>query len=123
MKRIGDKAFSHCERLEMIKIPASVEELTGFTLCKSLSVVQFDEESCLRSIMDFAFSGCKQLTEIEIPSTVEVLDKRCFACMDNNEHAEMLLSRVMFAPGSDLKRIGIEAFDGCRMLDLDRNSS
>ena len=102
LKLIEKEAFSWCESLKEIEIPASVEVLCElcFHECESLSRVTFAAGSCLKRIENLAFSRCSSLKEIEIPASVEILCERCFGG-DFGSSCKSL-SRVTFATGSCL---------------------
>jgi hypothetical protein len=89
-------AFFCCESLRRIEIPASVEILSGFHSCDSLTELIFENknESRIREMSDF--DECKSLSEIEIPASAEILrgfDK----CSE--------LKKIMFLPNSFLRVI------------------
>jgi hypothetical protein len=121
LKRIEERAFSECTRLQEIEIPASVEVLCEecfgpardglgkmIASCESLSRVTFAPGSCLKRIERWAFYSCNSLKEMEIPASVQEIGGGCFRWSS--------LSRVTFASGSVLKRIGKQAFSGCSQL-------
>ena len=105
LKRIGEKAFRGCAKIEEIEIPASVTELGKccFERCSSLSSVTFASGSSLKHIGENAFSRCSSLHEITIPAGVEVIHRECFSHNGNLQH-------VGFESGSCLKRIDQQAF-------------
>ena len=67
----------------------------------------------LKRIGNAAFRECKALREIEIPASVEEIGESCFSAGWGGSSS---LSRVTFGSGSVLKRIGKEAFNGCKAL-------
>lgn len=63
---IGDAAFSFCESLKQIRIPASVEFIGVAAFCKSgLETVVF--EGVPREIENGVFNGCSHLKQIVVP--------------------------------------------------------
>lgn len=60
----------------------------------------------LTHIWGSSFKNCKSLQSIEIPKTVQEIDENAF------KGCKSLMS-VRLADGSVLKRIGVDAFDGC----------
>ncbi|MCD8209870.1 MAG: leucine-rich repeat domain-containing protein [Coprobacillus sp.] len=86
---IGASAFSHCESLKSVAIPAGVETIENYTFfhCRSLSSVTLEEG--LKEIGFEAFCGCTSLTSVTIPSSVEYIGGLAFG---NNS----ALSEVIF---------------------------
>ena len=72
LKRIGNSAFSGCNDLREIEMPASVEEIGEYCFfgCSLLSRVTFGSGGVLKRMGKEAFSGCSQLREIGIPASV-----------------------------------------------------
>lgn len=63
---IGDAAFSFCESMKQIRIPASVEFIGVAAFCKSgLEMVVF--EGVPKEIEKGVFRGCKHLRQIVVP--------------------------------------------------------
>lgn len=92
IQTIGERAFSHCKRLEEINLPQS-----------------------LRYIGESAFSDCSSalkefgLKSIEIPSGVRTIPRFCFACSFN-------LKKVVIQNG--VQHIDDYAFHGCKIEDF-----
>ena len=118
LKRIGKEAFSSCNELRELEIPAGVEEIGEgcFRGC-DVSGLRFSGESGTFRVMGgfiirvegmCAVCAFRRLREVEIPASVEEIGEGCFRCSS--------LSRVTFASGSALKRIGKEAFRECEEL-------
>ena len=116
---IGSHAFRHCEALQdiilpqslqylnsfeccyslrEIDIPSSVKEIDGFMFCNNLRKVIL--HSGVRKIRDYAFRFCKRLATINFPEGLETIGARAFY--------PSRMVNVVF-PNS-LKRIGTEAF-------------
>lgn len=67
LKKIGEGAFSHCQELESIEIPAGVRIVNGFWNCESLKqVILHDGAECLGINL---LSGCPKLTEVFFPAS------------------------------------------------------
>ncbi len=100
---IGSWAFQGTG-LTSVTIPASVESIGewAFYKCKSLSTVNFADNSNLTSIGTSAFEGTG-LTSITIPASVQSIGASAFnGCIS--------LSTVNFADNSKLTSIGASAF-------------
>ncbi|MBR2010884.1 MAG: leucine-rich repeat domain-containing protein [Clostridia bacterium] len=69
---IDPQAFSGCDSIVSITIPASVTSIgeLAFYNCTGLARVTFGENSQLQSIGEKAFIGCGNLTSITIPPSV-----------------------------------------------------
>ena len=67
---IGDQAFSRCDSLSSITLPASVTDIGGlaFDGCRSLKSITIPDG--VTSINEQAFYGCSSLSSITIPSSV-----------------------------------------------------
>ena len=67
---IGDQAFSRCDSLSSITLPASVTDIGGlaFNQCSSLKSITIPDG--VTSINEQAFYGCSSLSSITIPSSV-----------------------------------------------------
>ena len=110
-----------CSRCwEAQESPSALSGLRG--LSSSLSRRSPWSGSALKRIGRGAFRGCDKLRELEIPASVEEIGEGCFGEV---RHLQVVascssLSRVTFASGSALKRIGKEAFRGCdKLLELE----
>ena len=76
---IGDYAFSRCESLQAIEIPASLISIgsDAFSNCYKLNLT-FEKSSQLTSIGSYAFYYCSSLTSIEIPDSVTSIGDGAF---------------------------------------------
>ena len=102
---IDQGAFSGAKNLLMIRIPASVVEISenAFTDATKLHQVAFVENSQLRTIGNEAFSGATSLERIQIPASVEELGHSVFSKASS-------LREVTFEEGSRLTQIGDASF-------------
>jgi hypothetical protein len=100
------------ESPKLIQIPSSIEELRPFCCARkaSLTTVEFESDSHLRSIGESAFGNCKSLESICIPSSVGFLPDRCF-------HSCRSLRTVTFGAESKLRLIERGAFGWCESLE------
>ena len=71
LKRIGDGAFSYCEHMGNLKLPATVTEIgkRSFYYCSAIKEIRLPEG--LLSIGGQAFLECEGLTELHIPKHVQ----------------------------------------------------
>ncbi len=83
--RVGKKAFSDCEDIRSVSLPASLE-----------------------SIGEFAFNNCTSLSSITIPKKVTEIGKEAFKACES-------LTIVTFEAGSQLETIGMRAFYSCNI--------
>ena len=111
LQTIGDYAFSNCDNLTSITIPASVTSIgyNAFYNCDNLQKVDFGANSQLQTIDNSAFWGCTNLTSITIPASVTSIGDNAFNYCDN-------LQTVDFGDNSQLQTIGQEAFSYCASL-------
>lgn len=126
-------AFSGCEALTSIEIPASVRriEAAAFQDCSSLQSVTFQKGSsllvigrhCFDKYYFGAFSDCTSLKSIEIPASVTTIEVSAFSYCSS-------LGTVTFEQGSKLEaiegRLGNVyhhgAFAGCSRLTIDASN-
>ena len=128
-KRIGDYAFSRCEKLTSVEIPHSVTDIGeyAFSSCSELATVTIGSgvtkigEAAFSSsglttveipdsvteIGGSAFSGCAGLTTLEIPDSVTKIGEWAFNRCDE-------LTSVTI--GNGVKEIGDRAFQECYRL-------
>lgn len=108
---VGSSAFSHCESLTSIAIPASVISLgdDAFSGCLSLESVTFAKGSQLTSIGHRVFEECSFLASITIPTSVTSIGDYAFSGCNS-------LASVTFEDGSQLTSISNYAFFGCDSL-------
>lgn len=78
LRHLGAHAFRKCERLEEIRLPDGLEEISNsaFENCGKLKKVQLP--ATLRRIGARAFAGCKSLEEIELPNGLEIIGNSAF---------------------------------------------
>jgi hypothetical protein len=146
LRRIDDSAFSECDLLRSIRIPASVEVIgkrcfspAGF-LPFPLRSVCFEPGSHLRAIEDEAFHGCTNLHSICLPASVSDISGSAFAksglrtirIETGNMHFRVLdhyllnfdATRIVFCPlktknaqiPDSVDTIGLRAFDSAHSL-------
>lgn len=127
--KIGDHAFSGCNKMTSIEIPNSVNSIgyEAFMYCNSLKSVNIPNSVTTISNYAFgycgltsvtipnsvtriewgAFEGCSGLTSITIPSSVISIENQAFHFCNG-------LTSFTFPNG--VKSIGREAFEGCKNL-------
>ena len=140
--KIGERAFRHCEALNVVSIPNSVVSIgnEAFLGC-GLENIDFPEK--LDNIGEQAFFFCNNLTNINIPSSVTSIGKMAFSwcenltniSVDNNNSKYMSEDGVLFTKEkseiitcpiksnkeqyripSGVKKIDGMAFFGCEKL-------
>ena len=140
--KIGERAFLHCEALNVVSIPNSVVSIgnEAFLGC-GLENIDFPEK--LDNIGEQAFFFCNNLTNINIPSSVTSIGKMAFSwcenltniSVDNNNSKYMSEDGVLFTKEkseiitcpiksnkeqyripSGVKKIDGMAFFGCEKL-------
>jgi hypothetical protein len=100
----GYCAFSNCEKITGLILPASVVS-TGdgsFYKCHGITSIDFIEN--IERIYVSAFMNCLGLVDIIIPNSVKYLDADCFSSCTN-------LKTVTI--GENVEQIGIRAFGFC----------
>ena len=108
-------AFSNCEALSAISIPASVEMIgeRAFLGCTSLRTITFQPNSRLKTIGRWAFITCP-ITSIEIPASIEILESTFVGCTS--------LKNVRFQTNSQLRTIGATTFQSCPLETIDASN-
>lgn len=104
VKKIGDSAFAHFDKIESIELPNTVTAIDSFAFvgCKSLTSINIPDG--VTEIGMRAFSGCRSLTSITIPeSTTKIGDFAFMGCTG----AESIV-----IPDT-VTEIGDGAFGGC----------
>ncbi len=118
-----EQNFAHEARnLESIRIPSSVTLIKGdssnkgapFYNCKSLSEVEFSENSSLVEIKNSCFNGCASLRSISLPDAVTTIGNYAFANCSSLKEIKL--------PNS-LKTIKNHAFAWCNSLKVIRMGS
>ncbi len=125
--QIGNGAFSDCNAVTQVNIPASVTKVgnNAFGSCTALKKVDFAGSVCtlgesvfahcsaltdislpssLKVIPENAFYDCGALVSIDIPDTVETIDKEAF---------KICASVKIFDIPASVTYIGKNAFIGC----------
>ena len=108
---IGERAFEEYINLKSIVIPKSVEtiDMCAFSLCTSLSKIEFEAGSRLKTIKDNAFLLCTSLKNITIPSNVETIE----GCAFNSCYS---LETINIP--SSIVEMGEEIFIGCDKVTI-----
>lgn len=113
--RIGDYCFRYCAALERVDLPDSVTYLGSFAFQHSdIKYSPFSLNSQCETIGQYAFDHTLSLTEIVIPSGVTSLPGATgnygtfYGCTS--------LIRVIFAPNSQLTKIGNNCFSYCTAI-------
>jgi hypothetical protein len=109
---IGDYAFDG-SGLIMINFEENSQLRTigesAFASCHHLTTINFEEDSQLTTIGSKAFYCCNNLTSITIPSSAITIGNSAFECCDS-------LTTVNFESDSKLTTIGSSAFEYCNSL-------
>ena len=79
---IESSAFYNCTGLTEVFIPDSVEYVSGFNGCASLTSVQIGNG--VKEIGNSAFNGCTSLSELRFNSNVNVIGSNCFRGIQGN---------------------------------------
>lgn len=82
---IDSWAFSNCEKLQSVKLPAKLESLGeyAFLNCQKLTDIVLPET--LTEIADYLFAGCYDLSEITLPSGLTRIGEKAFSSTDIRE--------------------------------------
>lgn len=80
LSAIPREAFSGCESLTIMYVPAKVEKIgeKAFYECKELETFNFAMDGILSEIDDNAFELCKKLTTLSLPSNLEKIGSQAF---------------------------------------------
>lgn len=84
---IEEDGFSALTKLTSINIPSSVKKIGdyAFSYCEKLGSIGFQSGSQLQSIGEAAFKGCVALTSVKIPASVMEIEKLAFyGCSELN---------------------------------------
>jgi len=102
-------AFSYNTGLELIVIPASVEEISYgvFEGCTNLKKCIFKDGSNLKVIGENAFADCNKLETIALPDSLEIIESGAF---------QMCNSFTSFTIPKNVKEIGMFMLDSCEGL-------
>jgi len=108
---IWQYAFSRCQNLTSITIPASVTSIGegAFSGCENLTTVTFADNSQLTRIDNYTFGSCHGLTSIIIPASVTNIGESAFSNCTS-------LTAVALGENSQLTTIGTRAFSWCDSL-------
>jgi len=83
VRKIMPYAFSTCQNLRSVHVPASVREVGDYAFywCTALTNVTFEEG--VTFVGDCAFTNCLSLGEVRFPKSLERLGRGCFAKCDS----------------------------------------
>jgi hypothetical protein len=116
------KALAIDPNTKTLVIPASITKLEKdlFRKAKEAEVITFEPGSQLVRIKAGSFSHCHSLRSICIAASVESLSHHCFVnwedCLASFSDTQSEVEVVRFEPGSRLREIEPDAFDGCFSL-------
>ena len=114
VKEIGTNAFSHCEQLLSLHLPASVEKIGKSSFEGLYSVKSLQISGNIKVIPEKAFVRCCSLEKLYIPEGVEELGLDCFAISDSLKEVSLpstlkTINRGVFWRCTSLKSIAIPA--------------
>jgi hypothetical protein len=77
ISHLGESAFSSCESLRSICIPASVKTISKdcFFYCMRLSSVTFEPGCQISHLGESAFGHCFSLTSLSVPLSTEPISE------------------------------------------------
>ena len=105
---IGERAFSDCEAIETVKLPASIERIERYAFHAS-GLRRFEQPKALKRICANTFSFCCNLESVELKEGLRVIDDSAFDTCSSLEAIEL--------PDS-LEIIGKYAFDCCALRSI-----
>ena len=97
--------FANCTNLKTVKLPKSIDHISGFANCENLENVIYPEN--VKRIGDEAFKLCKKITKFTIPDSVTEIGGSAFA-------SSGLTSIVI---PDTVTTIGEYAFNDCKSLE------
>ena len=104
---IGNETFIECKALKTVSLQGAKLTTIGRDAFKScIKLESFSIPSTVTTIGEYAFYNCDSLLSVWIPKDVVNIGASTFYGCDK-------LNTVTFAPGSQLKSIGMRAFDDC----------
>jgi len=108
--QISDKAFQHCERLEIVELHKGVTSIgeCAFNECVKLTYINLHESS-VEIIDEYAFYGCESLEGVKFPPSLKRINPGAFAWCTS-----LLVVNLSTCPL--LQEIGDRAFSGCMSL-------
>ena len=114
VKEIGTNAFSHCEQLLSLHLPASVETIGKSSFEGLYSLTSLQISGSIKEIPEKAFVRCCSLEKLHIPEGVEELGLDCFAISDSLKEVSLpstlkTIRRGVFWRCVSLKEITIPA--------------
>ena len=114
VQTIEHSAFSDCQKLKSIEIPASVKSMVlSFFRCTGLTEVSFDPDVKIAE-MYYAFSGCTSLAAVEIPACDPDYYEDDFLRLSYAFENCTSLTEATFREGAKL--VDSDMFSGCTSL-------
>lgn len=107
VKRIEGGAFSYCNALESIELPADLEYLGNSAFLSCVRLTNVNIPSSIKKIGEGTFYGCRSLAELVIPDGVTAVGELAF---------EGCVSLTTINIPLSVKNIGRGAFIGCSSL-------
>lgn len=107
VKRIEGGAFSYCNALESIELPADLEYLGNSAFLSCVRLTNVNIPSSIKKIGEGTFYGCRSLAELVIPDGVTAVGELAF---------EGCVSLTTINIPLSVKNIGGGAFIGCSSL-------
>ena len=107
IKAVAGGAFSSCNQLTAVNLPASVEKLgyAVFEQCTSLERVNLPEG--ITSILNYTFKNCTRLESVTLPEGLTQIGSNAFEGCTALAHVDI---------PDMVASIGSSAFQGCTML-------
>ena len=106
--RIGDKAFSQCDRLETISIPEGCTTIGNDAFQYDRSLISIHLPSTIKTIVGYSIYGCESLQEINLPEGLTYIGNWAFCGCSSLE--EITIPQSVNSMGG--------AFAGCVNLSL-----
>lgn len=75
---IGNNAFFRCIRLNSVDIPNSVTIIGDNAFCKCYCLTSLTIPNSVKSLGEYAFSGCKSLSSVNIPTSLTTISLGAF---------------------------------------------
>lgn len=109
LESISKEAFSGCESLPIMYVPAKVEKIgdKAFYDCKALETFTFAMDGGLLEIGDNAFELCKKLTTLSLPAKLEKIGSGAFKTCNRLNYISIPQS---------VEKIEADAFEECYRL-------
>ncbi|MDY3862215.1 MAG: leucine-rich repeat domain-containing protein [Ruminococcus sp.] len=82
IKKIGNRAFSDCQKLEKVELAEGVEYIDTFAFSYAFALKEIKLPSTLKTIGQYAFTACA-MEEVKIPEGVEEIGAFAFYQCEN----------------------------------------